>query len=171
VTAAEVEALVAHLEAHLPRFGLRFKDASGLQRLIAAVVRPFNRRYLQDYTTVMFGKVWFPDRAWYDRQHPEDLYALLRHEAVHLADAARFPLLFQLSYLFVLPAGVTMRAVWEYRGYAEDLRVKMALDGDVSDAWIEWVIGQFTGSDYLYMWVFPSMLRRRFRALRASLRG
>jgi hypothetical protein len=133
-------------------------------------VRPFNDRYLEDYTTVMFGKVWFPNRAWFACMDPRQQYELLCHEAVHLHDARRFPVFFQLSYVGLLPAGVTMRAFWEYRGYAESLRVKMALEGDVSDAWIEWVLERFTSADYLYMWVFPGMLRRRFWALRARLR-
>ena len=134
-------------------------------------MRPFNKRYLTDYTTVMFGQIWFPDPDWYARQPPAALVALLCHEAVHLADARRFPGWFQLSYLFLLPAGVTMRAHWEYRAYAESLRVKMCMDGDVSDQWIDWVVERFTGPDYLFMWAFPGILRRRLRRLRDQLRG
>jgi hypothetical protein len=40
----------------------------------------------------------------------------LRHEAVHLRDARRFPVLFELSYLAALPAVFTARAWWEWRG-------------------------------------------------------
>ena len=56
VSDAALDALVESLRAEFPRFALRYKDESRLQRLIAALLRPFNDRYLSGYTTVMFGR-------------------------------------------------------------------------------------------------------------------
>ena len=43
---ADLDACVAALGRELPRFAIRYKDESRLQRLIARLVWPFNRTYL-----------------------------------------------------------------------------------------------------------------------------
>ncbi|MCB9740029.1 MAG: hypothetical protein H6747_12255 [Deltaproteobacteria bacterium] len=170
--AAATEALCEALQAEIPGFGILYKDESRLHRAIGALVRPLNDRYLQDYTTVLFGKVAFPSRAWRAAVGEAAIYEVLRHEAVHLRDARRFPVLFELSWLLLpLPTVLTLRALWEYRGYAESLRARVDLGLPVDDAWIDWVVARFTGPDYGFMWPFPAMLRRRFRALRAEVTG
>ncbi len=102
---------------------------------------------------------------------PDELYRILRHEAVHLRDARRFPVLFELSYVLLLPAGITMRAWWEWRGYAETLRAEAELRGDVSDALLEHVARQFTGPAYLFMCPFPGFVRGRLERLREEIRA
>ena len=166
---SDVDALVAQLTTELPRFRIRYKDESRLQRTIAALIRPFNKRYLTDYTTVMFGAVWFPSRRWREAAGPRTIWLILRHEAVHLRDARRWPLLFQLSYLLLLPAGLTLRAWWEWRGYAETVRATVEIDGVVDDALLDHIADCFVGSDYLWMWPFRGWIRGRLAALRASL--
>lgn len=168
-TAADLDAYVEALGRELPRFRVCYKDESRLQRLVAALVWPFNRAYLTHYTTVMFGRVYFPSRRWTARQRPADLYRILRHEAVHLRDARRWPGWFQLSYLLLPPVGPGMRAVWEWRAYAESLRVDLELGGAISDATLEHIARRFTGPDYLFMCPLPRFVRRRLRALRARL--
>lgn len=165
-----VEALVATLQAEDPRFAICYKDETPQQRLIAAIVRPFNDRYLHDYTTVLFGRVYFPSRAWRERVGEVAIYEILRHEAVHLRDARRFPVLFELTYLLLpLPLLCSGRAYWELRGYEESMRVRVELGLSVDDAWIEWVIARFVGPDYLFMLVAPGWLRGRLRRTRAGL--
>ncbi len=117
----------------------------------------------------MFGRIYFPSRHWYDCTATFDLYALLRHEAVHLRDARRFPVLFELSYVLALPVGITARAWWEWRGYTETLRVWAEVKGEIPDWLIEQIIERFTGPDYLYMWPFPRQLRRALRRQRDTL--
>ena len=171
VSFEDVAALEEALRTALPRFAIAYKDESRLQRLIAQLVWPFNRTYATQYTTVMFGKVYFPSRAWCEACGPRSIYTTLRHEAVHLRDMRRFPVLFHVSYLALLPAGLTMRAVWEWRGYRETLRVYAELDGDISDAQLDYIARCFTGPDYLYMCPFPRFVRRRLEAERARLLG
>lgn len=168
-TRAELDAYVDALARELPGFAVRYKDESRLQRLIARLVWPFNRTYLTHYTTVMFGRVYFPSRAWAARMHPADLYRTLRHEAVHLRDARRWPGWFQLSYLLLPPVGPGLRARWEWRAYAESLRVDLELTGEITDATLEQIARRFTGPDYLFMDPRPRSIRRRLWALRARL--
>ena len=58
------EALCATQQAEIPGFAILHKDESKLHRAICAVLRPLNDSYLPDYTTVLFGNVAFPSRAW-----------------------------------------------------------------------------------------------------------
>ncbi|MFN3199167.1 MAG: hypothetical protein ACE366_12270 [Bradymonadia bacterium] len=163
ITHEDVDQLAAALGEVIPRFAIRYKDESPLQRLIGRLVSPFNSEYMTRFTTVMFGKVYFPSRAWCDEMGPEAVYSILRHEAVHLLDAKHFPVIFHLSYLFLLPAGLTARAWWEWRGYVETMRVEVALRGYVPEHHIEWIAGCFTGPAYLFMWPFPKQIRRALR--------
>lgn len=166
---ADLDALRARLSAELPGFELRFKDESGLQRLIALLVRPFNATYLTEYTTVLFGRVYVPNRAFLADMSRESLFALLCHEAVHLRDARRFPVFFQLSYLLLPPLGPGFRALWEWRGYSETLRVELALWGEIPDAMLDRIADRFAGPDYLFMWPARRTVRARLERLRARL--
>ena len=75
---------------------------------------------------------------------PEELigtdegYRVLRHELVHVRDAWRTGLLpFAFSYLFLLPAGLTLRAFWELRAYTETMRVEFEETGTIADSTLE----------------------------------
>ncbi len=170
ITDADVAALEMQLLDELPGFAIGYKDEDRLQQLIGRLVRPFNATYLTDYTTVLFGVVWFPSRAWRAQMGPRVIYEILRHEAVHLRDARRFPVFFHVSYLLLpLPAVLTMRAWWEWRGYTETLRVVQQLDGFIPDSLLNHVEQRFVGSDYLFMWPFRRHIRGRLAALRRRL--
>ena len=136
---------------------------------MARLLRPFNPNYLSDYTTVWFRRVYFPSRSWCDAQGPDALYRILRHEAVHLRDARRFPIFFEVSYLLLLPAGFTLRAGWEWRAYAETLRTEYELTGQISDELLAHVAQQFTGPAYLFMCPFPGFVSRRLERLRSEI--
>ncbi len=169
VTESDVTALEQALSQELAGFAIGYKDESRVQAIIGAVVRPFNRRYMTRYTTVLFGTVWFPSRAWRQRVGPRAIYETLRHEAVHLRDARRFWGFFHLSYVLLLPAGLTMRAWWEWRAYTESLRVQAELDAAIDDETLRWIEACFTGPDYLYMWPFPRFIRRQLQDLRVRI--
>lgn len=162
---ADVDALAAQLAAELPGFRVAYKDESRGQRALGRLVGLWNPHYLTRYTTVLGRTVWMPSRAWRAQRSPRDLYLLLRHEAVHLRDMRRFPILFQLSYALLLPAVLTLRAVWELRAYDETVRATVELDGALSEEQLEYIVGCFTGPDYLFMFPFPKPLRRHFRAV------
>lgn len=166
---SDVEALEADLRRELPRFAVCYKNESPLQRFIGKLVYPFCRTYGTNYTTAMSGRVYFPSRAFCERQGAATVYATLRHEAVHLRDARRFPVLFQLSYLLLLPAVFTTRAIWEWRAYKETLRVELELYGEIGDRVIEHIARRFTGPDYLFMCPFPRFVRRRLLRARERL--
>ncbi|MEE2785877.1 MAG: hypothetical protein VX589_00960, partial [Myxococcota bacterium] len=99
----------------------------------------------------------------------EAVYTILRHEAVHLRDMQRFPMLFHVSYLLLLPIGPSMRAWWEWRAYRETLQVQAELYGVISDADLERIAGRFTGPDYGFMWPFPAHIRKCLARVRHQI--
>lgn len=91
----------------------------------------------------------------------------LQHELVHVRDQHRWHVLFFLSY-FLLPIGPSLKALWEWRAYKETLRV---IWEDLKNeepghrvyllGWYgEWVAKQFWSAGYVWMWPFPSMVRK-----------
>ena len=125
----------------------QLKSATGfIPSKVSRLLSPINRDYMTRYTTVMFGRVYFPSKAFCEEMGPASMYSILRHEAVHLDDMRRFPGVFQLSYLCVLPVGITARAFWEWRAYAETMRVEAELTGHISDETIEYITECFRGS-------------------------
>jgi hypothetical protein len=114
-------------------------------------------RFMTSYTTVIITRVYMPGGLIGTRA----AYGTLRHERVHMRDCVRSGVVpFVVSYLFLLPAVLTLRAVWEMRGYAESMRVERERRGAVSDETVAHVARQLTGSSYLWMFPFPRAARR-----------
>ena len=84
---------------------------------------------------------------------------VLRHEAVHVRDQARWGLLFFITY-FLPPIGPSFRALWEARAYRETLRSIVSEFPWQRDWAVEWVTSRFTGPSYGFMFPFPSIVRR-----------
>jgi len=91
-------------------------------------------------------------------------YLILRHEAVHIVDQRRVGLVpFILSYILFLPAGPTLRAMWEWRGYRETLRASFERGAELARRRATGIEKQFTGKRYVFMWPFGGMARRWIR--------
>lgn len=157
---AALDDLLAAMTRELPGFRLACKADAPLQRAIAALLWPVNRQYMTDYTTVLGRTIWSPWRDPRRALGSAGLLELLAHEAVHLLDAKRFPLLFEVSYLLLpLPVVVTARALWEARAYRVSARLRRRLGAAVDEAWIEAVVRRFVGPDYAWMAPFPWLVR------------
>lgn len=153
--------LVNNIKKEFPTFEVVEKESSFWMHAlyIASLMRFWNPDFMESYVTVMFGKVYMPKRF----IGSETGYRILRHERIHLLDAKKWPILFELSYLlFPLPFIITMRAYWEFRAYCESLTVEAETRGYVSIATIDFIVKQFTGSYYLWMFPFPNYLRNAF---------
>jgi len=168
------------LKAYAVGRGIRFRDKrlSAPMRAVAWVLGLFgNRRFLtHQWTTMTPRRVFYPD-ALHDpradwkpidldrevhgvgRLHPADLKGVLErhrptllHEFQHAADARRWPVLFQASYVFgPLPIlGPSARVRWEARGYAWQIRLgRLSVDDVVGLIWS------------VYLWPLPKRWIRR----------
>ena len=80
-----------------------------------------------------------------------------------MEDSKKYPILFELSYLFLLPIVFTIRTYWEYRAFKETIRAIHDTQGYVSKNQLNWILKQFTGSAYLFMFPFRKTLEKKFK--------
>lgn len=153
-------------EAH-PRFRLVVKEQSRFMRLLyfAGVMVLWNRSFMTSFTTTIGSTVYMPRSI----LESDAGARVLRHERVHLDQFRRHPVWFPLSYLFVLPFGVTMRARWELEAYAETMRAELEETGTISDATVASIERRFTGPTYLFMDIRRARVRTRLEAARDRL--
>jgi hypothetical protein len=131
-------------------------------------MRWWNPGFLAGVTTTLWSTVYMPSALLADAVAGVDV---LRHEAVHVEQFARHPVWMPVSYLLLLPVGITMRARWELEAYVESMRAELERTGDISDATIEHIVGLFTGPAYVFMDVRARRVRARLEAARATLRS
>lgn len=171
----------------------RTKSGSILMRIIAVLVYPFNQRFTSEYTTTIFGRIYYPDG--YVQTDPGDAWRTLAHEGRHLHDAKWVgEPWFSLSYLFpqvlaslgllallaiplsswwllnlgwllaLAPWPAPWRARWERNGYLASIVVDIMRGWDVDGAWYsDYMISHFSGWGYYHM-----VLRRSTAAARVS---
>jgi transposase InsO family protein len=171
------DALVEALRAEIPGFRIVRKDRSPLHRAIhyglVAITLGQMRRYLDSFQTTI-GKTVYVTADWDDRP-ADDRYVTLRHEAVHLRQFRRFtlPVMAMLYVLLPLPMGLAYcRARFEQEAYAETIRAAAevwGLDYARSEEHRKYVIDQFTGAAYGWMWPFRRSLDRWYDRILASL--
>ena len=175
MTASRHETLLAEIRAEFPGFAVVPKRGSRLQRAVAVALAVVTlggqHSYMTHYCTLMFGKLYVPD-AW-SALDDAQRYVLLRHERVHLRQAARMgDVAMALAYLLpVLPLFLAWgRARIEWEAYVETLRATAEVYGlDRARALEEEIVRRYVGPDYGWMWPFPSVVRRWFREAIESL--
>lgn len=156
---------VLKLSQRWPRFQVVDKRDSRLMRVIGWLLTPVNPTFLDGYITTIGFTVYMG----VELIGTDTGYRALRHEAVHVAQYARWRWLFLLSYLFAFPTVLTMRAYWELQAHAEDIRVRAKERGYASDGFLEQIARQFTGSSYLWMLPFPKLVMWLLKRARARI--
>ena len=159
------------MRSEFPDFKLVPKDREHVPTWLWAffvVAGWFNKDFFTRYATVVGCTVYMATER---SDKPRSIANLLRHERVHMRDSRGLRgLLYYLTYLFCFPAALTMRAYWEYRGYAQTLLCWYEQEGKITDEDLDWLVGVFTGPGYLYMvWPFGSWLRAKLARLRERI--
>jgi len=174
--------LLDHITSQIPGFSIRYKSESRFFKWLASVAF-WNRGLLDRYITTLYPSVYVPSSRW-ARNRPAVYVSVMSHEYMHLRDRQRLGIFFNLLYLspqiFALLALLAPLNLWfalfllcmaplpspgrawlEYRGY----RANMAVDYWVSGYTprFEWVLSQFTGSAYYWMFPFSTYLLRCLR--------
>jgi hypothetical protein len=171
------DALVAALRAEFPKFRIVRKDESRLHRAIhyALIGLTFGRMrtYLDSFQTTI-GRTVYVTSDW-DDWDPDQRYVTLRHEAIHLRQFRRFslPVMAVLYILVPLPMGLAWcRAYFEKEAYAESMRAAAEVWGPSYPRTAEYrayIIGQFTGASYGWMWPFRGGLERWYDRVLATV--
>jgi hypothetical protein len=169
--------LVEALRRELPGFRIVRKDASPLHRAIHYALLGLTlgrmRNYLDSFQTTI-GKTVYVTADW-DTWEPDARYVTLRHEAVHLRQFRRYtlPVMAVLYVLLPLPMGLAyFRARFEMEAYAETIRAAAdvyGLDHVRDSRHRDYVIGQFLGPSYGWMWPFRRDLERWYDGVLATL--
>lgn len=165
------EAFLAELSRTMPNVRIVRKSDDRFSRAIDGALRVITfggqSAYMTRYTTVIGRTVYLPSR-WAEMSEL-DRVIVLRHEAVHLAQFARYGLLgTSLLYLFpIFPMGLAAgRAFIEWEAYRETLRATAELkgiDAAADPALEQHIVSQFTSAAYAFMWPFPWHVRRLVR--------
>lgn len=171
------DALVEALRAEFPRFRIVRKDQSALHRAIDRALRVLTlgrmTSYLDSYQTTI-GNTVYVTSDW-DAWEPDRRYVTLRHEAIHLRQFRRYTLpgMAVLYVLLPLPMGLAwFRAWFEREAYAETIRAAAEVYGPGYPRRTEYrryVIEQFMGPSYGWMWPFRRSLERWYDGVLASL--
>lgn len=168
--------LVEALRAEFPQFRIVRKDRSTFHKAIhyTLIVLTFGRMrsYLDSFQTTI-GRTVYVTADW-DETDPDQRYVTLRHEAVHLRQFRKFTLpgMALLYVLLPLPMGLAwFRAYFEKEAYAESIRAAAEVWGAAYPrraAYREYVIGQFLGPSYGWMWPFRAQLERWYDGVLAT---
>jgi hypothetical protein len=164
--------LLEEMAEEFPSFRLIPKDQSRFQKLVhrALVVVTLGqmRDYLGSYHTTMGTRIYVtPD--WEDKSFAAR-YVTLCHERIHMRQFRRFTFVgMSLLYLLVpLPMGLAyFRALFEREAYAESIRAAAEMYGleHVREPdYRSYLLRQFTGPSYGWMWPFPRSFERWYRA-------
>ncbi len=166
--------VVAAISDDVDGFEVCFKEESSFHRLLGLLsvwswsTDDQGQRVhgYMDMTTTMGNKIWFPSDAYVQENLPANT---LEHEWVHMKDAQTFfgwlsflpaalnRMLFSITYLVLLPWPGLVRAYAELRAYRRSLEL---VSDEKREAYKDWVITQFTGPNYLYMWPFPQQIAK-----------
>jgi len=172
--------LIRLAEKEIPGFQVKFKNESWTSKVLGFLTWPFNKRYMQDFTTTRGKTVFFPSRKWMlDRQMVAA--KVLAHELVHLWDRKHrnfithecwymFPQILALFSLLALFGGSWMHCLWflcallplpapgrmelEMRGYTMSMAMNYWRYDSIRPGTKEWVSKRFTGWEYYKMWPF-----------------
>jgi hypothetical protein len=170
-------AFVEALRAEIPGFRIIRKDRSAMHRAIHYVLLAVTfgrmRTYLDSFQTTI-GKTVYVTADWDDRS-ADDRYVTMRHEAIHLRQFRRLslPVMAVLYVLVPLPMGLAyFRARFEKEAYAETIRAAAEVWGATyvrTHEHRKYVIDQFTGPAYGWMWPFRASLERWYDEILATI--
>jgi len=167
---------------NIPNSEIRSKKQSTIMKFVGKLMF-FNKRFMTGYVTTWYPHIYVPKLPW---KYKNDLPAIatLAHEWVHLYDRKRLGWIFNLFYaspqcfapfallafwnlwfllflLCALPLPSPGRAWAEIRGYRMTMAVYYWLSGQKVD--IKWMVEQFVGSSYYFMWPFRGWLMKKFQ--------
>jgi hypothetical protein len=173
------DAFLLEIEREFPRFRVVAKRGSRLSRAIDVALKIVTlgaqREFLTRYHTVIGDTLYVP-ASWDDAPDVARLITL-RHERVHLRQRRRYgDALMAFLYLVpFLPLGLAYgRARLEWEAYQETMRAVHELRGPAALASPElraYIVAQFTGGAYGWMWPFPRVVGRWFDRAAAAIQA
>jgi hypothetical protein len=187
ISQKQVDLLREDIKEHCPNLVIFYKDeplpkglpwtirftfwiAALVGRISPGFKKSWNENISNGYAAGKTGYMAFPSRNDYSDWTVYGVFKIVRHEYVHVRDALRLGVWFNLLYtIFPLPLVVSGRAALEFRGYAQDLIVCFERFGTIPDNVIDNCVRHFSSALYVWMFPFEGLVRRRFEALRDDI--
>lgn len=166
------------------------KSDSLLMRFLGKLMF-FNKKFMSRYYTTLGHTIYVPDDFWEDDD--AHTVSVLAHECMHIYRKNNLPIVYEFIYtcpqilaslsllallaiwfsnwwlmalvslVFAAPIPSPGRAYIEKEGYLMSLACAYWLWGDVHYSTYTWVIKQFTGANYYWMWPYKDDLDNWFR--------
>lgn len=181
-TGSRMDKICVELKQEFPKLKMAHKRKVWFHWIYHFIIMTFtlgfNRNYIGRFTTTSKNRVDWSDKH-HERIQSGDAYALdrvwstLRHERVHLRQFEKYGfILMAMAYIHPPFIGLVYgRAMTEKPGYLESLRAQFEMNQDVARGeiklvdgitYIEWLVGQFTGASYGWMWPFKKTVTKWF---------
>jgi len=166
-TTPQWDAQVARLIAQFPKFRVKHYSDSKLWGWL-------KKNFLKWAAATTVGQTVYFDDSYFGTDRGAET---LKHEGVHVADYDKWGVLMDFTYFLILPTVFTMRAIWEWRGYREDLRsIHEQYKGEdparyeyLVDYYSQWVSGEFCGLNYFFMFPFRKAVYNKCRSFVKTL--
>jgi hypothetical protein len=199
VTDLRLKGMIRLCMAEVPGFSIQFKNESAWMKLLGFFSRPFNPKFMTDYTTTSNVTVYFPTKQnLLDNQ--QEYTEVLAHELVHMKERQAqglvwytlryaFPqifaalsifaflafwspwfLLFLIFLLCLAPLPSPGRRDIELNGYEMSLAVSYWITSNIDYADVDWYAEQFSGSAYYFMWPWKSDITHELKLRMQKLR-
>lgn len=174
-----LQRLDQRIATDIPNYERKVKEDSKLMRVLAKLFKPINSKFLHEYVTTFYPKVFFPKTY---KMFPGATWKSLAHEWVHLHNAKKetrilhwfmylipqnlaifallslvaiwasnFWLLNLLWLLCLAPLPAPFRAEEEFEGYTMSMAVEYWRYGSIPPKLVLEFSEAFTGSGYYYM--------------------
>jgi hypothetical protein len=176
------EALEKFISITIFKSEIRSKKESKIMKFIGKIMF-FNKRFMTGYVTTWYPHIYVPKLPWKEKNHLPAI-ATLAHEWVHLYDRRRMGWIFNILYasplcfapfallafwnlwfllflICLLPIPSPGRAWAEFRGYRMTIAVYHWMANQKVD--LKWIVDQFVGSSYYFMWPFRGWLMKKFQ--------
>lgn len=130
---------------------IQSKENSVIMKFIGKLIKPFNGSFMTKYWTTWFGTIYAPVGV--DVKNPNILLKhknIIEHEKVHLADQAKHPILFPLSYVLPPFFFAYGRWYWERRAFLITLSFYETREAKLTQ--LEKIIDALGGSNYFWTW-------------------
>jgi len=135
--------------------GMVYKIDSRLMRTIAWLIKPFNPKFLEEYTTVIGETIYLPTK--WDLFSKTMQMVILTHEKIHIKQYKRNKLWFVLSYMLLpLPMfAAYFRCKYEAEAYKINIRAGMPIDMAVEELYGPKYLyaGKWFGKERLRKWI------------------
>jgi len=157
-----VDEVTAQIKSEFPSYQTKNKADVWWMRALGLVL---GASFMAKYVTTV-GNTMYLLSVWpqWDVGHQ---CAMLRHERQHMRQAKRltYPVYALLYFFALFPVGLAYaRARLEFEAYSEQMQAWKDYGLDyASDDQVSWLVSQFTGPAYGFMWPFPKAVTGWFR--------